>query len=775
MSAVETTTPARAPAQSPDFVPELAARMGRDSLVYAVVLFAIFPISLINTAVTTHFLSTAQFGQVGVLFFWSGMLTLILNVAFMRGVELRVWSSDDEGIDIKDQAPVEAARRPIVLGTGMMLTIGLAALTFAPILIFAPGLSRAMFGRTGLEAAVIWAGVSGAVGAIWRLATQVPRWERRPKIYGVQYVSRSALAVPLTWGLLEAGFGVGGVIAATAGATIVSALFSLVQERRAYRVQFDRHAASDIWWAGAPLIGLIVGLNIIHSSDIYLVSVAANNAQAGLFRLASNITSVVSYAVSAFLFAWAPLEGSSLFRAVYERYGKRLLHSLYLEYYLIIGTFIVVALSVAAVPIVDAIAPRRYGGAVHLVPVGGVAFLAYGLILVVARQAKFPRRGLVYGSAALGGAAILVPTALILGSAIGAYGVAIADVVGALVAVIVIVTVSTVVGEPPLVDLRRVAGTLLIGGGCYALGVPLARQAGSLELPLQVAAILLYPTLLVVTRIVPASDRRLLWAAVKVARARGRQREPLIRATMALPLEQRSVLVAATRERRSRDQLEAISQLGYTQLNTTVVAALRSITGTEPQNRFDSLLGEALLADVPTTQRDGLLRKLFEGNLISATDVHIIESAFSTLRSAPQKIWSSVLIDGTARLPPPPWSIEPIAVEALDETVREHQPRQLVAARLDMTEDLLDTTLVSAVRTLAGVATNDAADRLIAAFLFDEHDPPSSSELWAARVDPIAIHELDVIVAAIRTLPTQRWEEIRSYTSTTRSASLPNR
>jgi hypothetical protein len=293
VSTIATEAATGTPGDRRDFVPELAARLGRDSLVYAIVLFAIFPISLVNTAVTTHFLSASQFGQVGVLFFWSGMMTLVLNVAFMRGVELRVWSADDEGITLQDQQPVEAGRRPVVLGTGMLLTVGLAVVTLVPVVLFARPLSTAMFGHGHLETAVIWAGVSGAIGAVWRLATQVPRWERRPKTYGVQYVSRSLLAVPFTWVLLAAGSGVSGVIAATAIATIVSALLSVVEERRVYRVKFDRRAASEIWWAGAPLIGLIVGLNIIHSSDIYLVSVAAGDKQAGLFRLASNVTSVV--------------------------------------------------------------------------------------------------------------------------------------------------------------------------------------------------------------------------------------------------------------------------------------------------------------------------------------------------------------------------------------------------------------------------------------------------------------------------------------------------
>jgi len=65
-----------------------------------------------------------------------------------------------------------------------------------------------------------------------------------------------------------------------------------------------------------------------------------------------------------------------------------------------------------------------------------------------------------------------------------------------------------------------------------------------------------------------------------------------------------------------------------------------------------------------------------------------------------------------------------------------------------------------ALRALARIDGDPRTDRLIAAFLFDGDARPDAEQLWAAGIDPVEVHELDVRAAAIRRMPPERWAAV---------------
>ncbi len=445
---------------------QMGAQLGRYVGFYTVVIGSIFPIALINTAVLTRYMPPAQFGRLSVLYFASALESIVLNLVALRGTERQVWGTSDEGVDVDQAELVEASERPRVLGTGLAISFIVAMLAIAIVIPAAPAISSWLVGTRRLSNAVIWAGVSGGLGSVWRLAVNIPRWERRRMLFGITWVARPVVAVALTWPLVAAGFGITGAIAATAIGTVVSVVLCLVFTHHSYRLTFDRGAAVKIIRSSADFASMVIGLYILHSGDVFFLSRFASSANVGVYRLATNLTSIISYWVSSFLMAWAPLEYSPLFRAAYDRHGRDETRMAFLTYFMLFGVLFVLLLAALATPLVG-IFSSSYRGASGFVAITGVAYLSYGVFLVTARSAQFPHRYFWYGVAAVVSAVSLGLTSWWLGPPLGGYGVAIGDIVGAGAGVSLILIVTAISGElpgrPPGPGGRAVGGRRLLG------------------------------------------------------------------------------------------------------------------------------------------------------------------------------------------------------------------------------------------------------------------------------------------------------------------------
>jgi len=75
------------------------ATFGVGATMTAIATMAVFPISLVNTAVLTRFLNTAEYGRLAILFFFASMVTTFLDLFIMRGVQRRVWATREDEID----------------------------------------------------------------------------------------------------------------------------------------------------------------------------------------------------------------------------------------------------------------------------------------------------------------------------------------------------------------------------------------------------------------------------------------------------------------------------------------------------------------------------------------------------------------------------------------------------------------------------------------------------------------------------------------------------
>src|SRR5215203_4274407 len=59
--------------------------IGRDTAIYAFGMCLIFPFSLVQLAILTQFLDTSEYGDLAILYFFSGVLTLLMNLGTLQG------------------------------------------------------------------------------------------------------------------------------------------------------------------------------------------------------------------------------------------------------------------------------------------------------------------------------------------------------------------------------------------------------------------------------------------------------------------------------------------------------------------------------------------------------------------------------------------------------------------------------------------------------------------------------------------------------------------
>ncbi len=613
----------------PTLLVQMAAKMSRDSVFYTVVTGFVFPVGLLNALVLTHYMSSSQYGQLGILFFVSGLMSVVLNLLFLRGTERQVWGASDEGVDVDVAELVEAHRRPRVLGTGLVMSVVIGVLAVAATIPIAPWLSQVLVHTSRLSAAVIWTAVAGALGSTWRLTANIGRWERRRAGFGWVWVLRPSFALIIAWLLVANGYGVAGAMAATAIGTLLSMLIGLFASRHSYELTLDRQAVRDIARTSARFAAMVLGLFVLHNGDVFFLSRFASNSQVGVYKLATNLSSIVSYAVSAFLMAWAPLEFSTLFQAAYERHGKERVRAEFLHYYLLFGIFVVLLLAALATPLVSLFSPS-YSSAAGFVAITGAGYLAYGLFLVVARSSSFEHRYFVYGTAAVLAAGALAATSLLLGPPLGGYGVAIGDIVGGLAGVAVIVFVAYNWGEVPHADLWRIGALLLIGGACWALGGPVAHLDHTFEPLIALASVVLFVVAVLATGVIPAHQRSTLWAIARNSVRSRTPAEPVLARTAALPFTDRQILAALTRDHQTPAGVSARTGLPEDTVRRRLVATLRLLSGAGVPSDDDLDISEYLLDSDSITQRDAVARELWQRG-VDPLHLHQIELTFNTL------------------------------------------------------------------------------------------------------------------------------------------------
>lgn len=600
-----------------------ATSLGRHALVYGAGSVIPFAVGLANVAVLTRFIGPSAFGQLAVLLIFAASLTILYTLGTLQGTFRLVFGGDgeEESDELEDFAVV--SDKAGLLGTGIALTVLIGAAGTGLIALVAEPLTGLLFLDESQAGLVVLAAASGAIGAVWRVLVNVPRLERKPKTYATLSAIRPICVVALSVTLVALGSGVEGVLIGILGGTVVALAIGLAICRESVAPAFHAEYVWTILGAGGTFLPLILSAWIVHNLDVYIVAGMASDADAGLYRVASRVAAVVSFALGFFTMAWLPLRRTSLFKALEGKARNNWFNATIATYFFVVCMGLLVVLGVAAQLLVR-IAGPAYADAAALIPLLGLGMVAYGCFTLVARVVKLRKRSRYYVGFALGSALVFVVAALLLTPPFGAQGTALAPLIGYGFGIAGIVTLAARSGGLPAIRWWRIATSAAVAAGCIAVAAFLAPRVGWLEPVVDLLAILAYPLLMIALGVV---DREHLAPLRRLARSVLALRPAASGLRLGdLERDDRSLVEALVHRRHPTAAVAERLATPEAELHVRFTAALRRLADVPGHGERDAQVGAYLLSTAPVADRDAMARRLWELE-VEPAELHALEAA----------------------------------------------------------------------------------------------------------------------------------------------------
>jgi O-antigen/teichoic acid export membrane protein len=729
------------------FLTLMGGRFTRDTSIYVAGMLAVGPFSLISVAVLTRLMLPAAYGELALLMVFASYLTMLYNTGSLHGTFMWVYgASEGEGDEVDSDTTITSTPRR-ALGTGVVLTLMIVTAGTAVCWAIAPVVAQLLLLHGHGAMLVRWAAASAAAGSLWRLTVNVLRMERRPGRYAIFNALRPLFVVSGSVPLVALGFGIEGALVGTALGTLVATAAAMAMSWRSYAFAFNWGDARQILRRGSMVVVPVLALFVVHSADVVLLSHFAPAKAVGVYRVASRFAAVPSYFASAFLLAWSPLEKSVLFQATYRHVGEARVRGAILTYYMLAAMTIVVLLDVTGDGLVLLAGPA-YRSAAPLIPLIGVAFVCYGLFIVLARALKVERRRmLLYGTAAVVALVVEIAVSIFTIPRLGAYGVPVAMIVGLLTSCLLwVVAARWLVSTPLEFQLRPLAGlagAVALAALVQAVGLTLWPAGRPLVLALTLAS---YLVALVQFGALPRRHIRPLGRLVRAAvRQRIGSRDPMLGLSR-LDAPERGLLVAIERDKVPTAVLAERLGRPAEQLRGEYTAILRKLIGAGTATpELDERLGGYLLSREPEAQRDRMAHEVIEDGVDSFELMELNETV-QKLRALPPQTWTELsaavrtsrgavhghghrvrlrtLIEHLAELPEPH---RRAAVSALRDGLTPAQ----IAAETGLSEQLVAARVVRVMRNVANLGRGGPHDATIGMALLGS--PPDTSRPPEAR------------------------------------------
>ena len=141
-------------------------------------------ITFASTIVIANFSKPAEFGQLGLLMFYSGLLTLVFTLASKQGTLKRTFGGGDDEEDDDDDEDEELSSDPRhSFGTGLITITVVSLIGTALSIVFADQIANGLLGGGADPNLIVYAALAGGAGALYRLASIAIWIERRPYAY----------------------------------------------------------------------------------------------------------------------------------------------------------------------------------------------------------------------------------------------------------------------------------------------------------------------------------------------------------------------------------------------------------------------------------------------------------------------------------------------------------------------------------------------------------------------------------------------------------------
>lgn len=620
-------------------------------------------ITFASTIVIANFSDPAQFGQLGLLMFYSGLLTLVFTLASKQGTLKRTFGGDDddeedEEEDDEDDEGLSTDPRHS-FGTGL-ITITLVSLIGTVLsIVFAKQIAGGLLGGGADPNLIVYAALAGGAGALYRLASIAIWIERRPYSYIAVETAKPIFTLAAVVTLLVMGLGIKGAIAGHALGMILGTIMSLFVLRGSWSPSWDIHEAAAIYRKGAVRVPLVLSMWVVGYADIFLLSKFVDHAELGTYHLASKAAFLVAVLPGGFRKALRPLQKTPMFRAVEKEYGVGTARGTQFGYFWIMLAGTMLATTVMATVMVR-VAPPAYAGAAPLIPLVAGGLVAPTVYRMTNKSVKYADKRVPFIIGAVIAMLLFIGLSLLFIPQWGVKGAPLA-MIGAFLPPTIFVFLKSQRGRSPI----RLPWRPMIIATIVAVAVAWAHAmldpgGWVLEILAGFVAIALWFVLCIALGAIPKQHRAPLLAAIKGLRDRGHGFEPAAGLESLTPRQRKVLRRAVVRgmppERAARPLLAADGNGNAdrtAEANALLVDLLRrtAVGGGAPgvpedyersrrgDRRRDSRIGAFLFAVGPIAERDQIGKRLINDGVAEPFDLHTLEAVIGSLQRGGKPLW----------------------------------------------------------------------------------------------------------------------------------------
>ena len=348
-------------------------QLGQHSAIYGLGNIASSMLSFLLVPLYTHKLTPADFGLYSLLITVYGLLGVIVDLGLTNSLARYYF---DDTIE-RTAAQLRADRQEMV-STAVAISGAFGLLLGVVFIVLAPWLATEYLHHADYAPFVR----SVALALVFRGLTVAPlvylRVTERPLVFtaltGAQLIIFLVLNVIL---LTRFSLGVGGILTSLLVSTALYAVGLLASIARDLKPRVRREVARELLAFGLPFLPVLVTMWVINLSDRYLLERFTTMTEVGVYSLGYKFGQSMTFVVTAFTLAWAPLRYKVLNLAdpqkVYERIAN---------FYLAGAGLVWLMLAISASNIIRLTSPPSFDRAAIFIAPVAMAYLIYGLFVL---------------------------------------------------------------------------------------------------------------------------------------------------------------------------------------------------------------------------------------------------------------------------------------------------------------------------------------------------------------------------------------------------------
>ena len=354
--------------------------------------------------VVARMLGPGALGSYALLFFLTGLVTQIIHLLSKPGTMMRTFGiSDDDADDIEedDESDDGSSHRPTyTLGVGMVWTLILSAAIITPVAIFQTQIASFLLHDSSQGPVVLFATITGAVWAIFKLAEMVIWFEGRAMTFALIDAARPAFNITAIIVILSMGAGVKGAIIGQTIGTCAATLGCVALIWKSFQRVFSFTELKEILKRGAIRIPIATSLWVVQNSDSFILSRFLDHKSIGLYNLASRTGFMVAFLPQGFRMALRPIRKTAMYEAFRREYGIAVAQGQLLAYFYLLTLTAILAMVLGG-EILIVVGGPKFASVAPLVPLTAAAMSMPALFRTIAMSATYNNRRKIFVSSAI--------------------------------------------------------------------------------------------------------------------------------------------------------------------------------------------------------------------------------------------------------------------------------------------------------------------------------------------------------------------------------------